>query len=310
MTGKYKVVNIFFLVLLPWCNSGHASDGLLEINHACAVNGGCFSGDTAGYPITIDGSAGKSYLLTGDLVVPDDDTDGIYINAPRVSIDLGGFEIISTACLATPNISCRPESGTGSGITAPTGIATAAPSVSNGNVTGMGLNGLTLSAGAIVSNVRAVWNRSNGISIFTGLITNSLANQNSQSGIIAAGQSKISGNTVVLNGTHGIMASSDSIIIDNQAVRNTSDGINAGSNALVRGNYAYANSGNGISVNCTSSVLDNLVIGNLAWGLFPCSSAVYRGNNIQQNTTGAVNDGINQGHNYCSGNNVGSADCP
>ena len=80
-------------------------------------------------------------MLTGDLVVPDDDTDGIYINAPRVSIDLGGFEIISTACLSTPSVSCRPESGAGSGITAPISVATAAPSVSNVNVTGMGLNG-------------------------------------------------------------------------------------------------------------------------------------------------------------------------
>ena len=34
-----------------------AGDGVLEINHACAQSG-CFSGDGAGYPVNIDGSAG------------------------------------------------------------------------------------------------------------------------------------------------------------------------------------------------------------------------------------------------------------
>ena len=43
-----------------------AVDGVLEINQTCAVNTGCFSGDAAGFPVTIDGSAGLSYVLTAN----------------------------------------------------------------------------------------------------------------------------------------------------------------------------------------------------------------------------------------------------
>ena len=46
---------------------GLAGDGVLEINQTCAVETGCFSGDGPGFPVTIDGTAGKSYRLTGDL---------------------------------------------------------------------------------------------------------------------------------------------------------------------------------------------------------------------------------------------------
>lgn len=33
-----------------------ASDGVLEINQTCAIQTGCFAGDTAGLPVTISAS--------------------------------------------------------------------------------------------------------------------------------------------------------------------------------------------------------------------------------------------------------------
>ena len=54
-----------------------ASDGAVEINQACAENTGCFSGDTAGFPVTIDASAGRSYRLTSDLILLSASTSGI-----------------------------------------------------------------------------------------------------------------------------------------------------------------------------------------------------------------------------------------
>jgi hypothetical protein len=39
------------IVLLAISGPAHAVDGVLEINQACAVNTGCFVGDTAGYPV-------------------------------------------------------------------------------------------------------------------------------------------------------------------------------------------------------------------------------------------------------------------
>jgi hypothetical protein len=67
--------------------AAHATDGVAEINHTCAVQTGCFPGDSAGYPITIDGQAGRSYLLTSDLIVPNENTHGIDVAAPNISID-------------------------------------------------------------------------------------------------------------------------------------------------------------------------------------------------------------------------------
>lgn len=69
-----------------------AIDGVLEINQACAVHSGCFAGDTAGFPVTI--SASGSYRLTGALAVPADQ-HGIVLSADEVTLDLGGFAIVS-----------------------------------------------------------------------------------------------------------------------------------------------------------------------------------------------------------------------
>lgn len=41
-----------------------ATDGVLEINQTCATQTGCFAGDTAGLPVTIDGSAGDPTACT------------------------------------------------------------------------------------------------------------------------------------------------------------------------------------------------------------------------------------------------------
>ena len=46
-----------------------AVDGVREINAVCAVNTGCFGGDTAGYPVTI--TTAGSYRLTGNLTFTD-----------------------------------------------------------------------------------------------------------------------------------------------------------------------------------------------------------------------------------------------
>ena len=46
------------LLLLALARPALATDGVAEINHTCAAQTGCFRGDTAGYPVTIDGTAG------------------------------------------------------------------------------------------------------------------------------------------------------------------------------------------------------------------------------------------------------------
>ena len=81
-----------------------AADGVLEINQAC-VGVGCFSGDREGFPVEI--TVPGSYRLTSDLVLLDADVTGIEVAAPSVSIDLGGFEITTVACLEPRITSAR-----------------------------------------------------------------------------------------------------------------------------------------------------------------------------------------------------------
>ena len=88
-----------------------ADDGVLEINQTCAVQTGCFPGDTPGFPVTIDGSAGRSYRLSGDLTIADANNDGIRVDADSISIDLNGFSIIGPGtCSGSPNV-CTLTSG-------------------------------------------------------------------------------------------------------------------------------------------------------------------------------------------------------
>jgi len=137
------------VALLLAASHAQAADGVLEINQTCAVQTGCFSGDTAGYPITIDGTAGRSYRLTGDLIVPDENTDGIQVSTSSLTIDLNGFEIVRSGCEgATSN--CTPASGSGSGVEY-TSSSNRGISVKNGSITGMGSYGVILGEQAEVT---------------------------------------------------------------------------------------------------------------------------------------------------------------
>ncbi len=68
---------LYALLLLALAGPALAVDGVAEINQTCAVQTGCFSGDTAGYPVSIEGSAGRSYRLTSDLVIQSVNSNGI-----------------------------------------------------------------------------------------------------------------------------------------------------------------------------------------------------------------------------------------
>lgn len=159
------------LVSLP----ARGADGALEINHACATNGGCFPGDLDEYPVTI--TQAGSYRLTGNLVVPAG-TNGIEL-ANGVDVDLGGFEIAGpVSCLA----GC-PASSAGSGIvSAPVGGNQCA--VSNGKVRGFGEDGIRLGLQADVRRVRVTDVARDGLSLSGGsLAAENLVNRVGRNGI-------------------------------------------------------------------------------------------------------------------------------
>jgi hypothetical protein len=105
------------LALTSAAGRAQAIDGVVEINHACATNGGCLAGDPQGYPVSI--SAQGSYRLTSNLIVPGGigaaNTDAILITASDVTLDLNGFAIWCRRN-TIPFTPCT-GSGTGRGIT-------------------------------------------------------------------------------------------------------------------------------------------------------------------------------------------------
>jgi hypothetical protein len=89
-----------------------ATDGVLEINETCAIQTGCFAGDTAGFPVTITESG--SYRLTGNLTPAglSANSDMIQINASYVRLDLNGFEVVHLqSCNGDPPTSCNISGG-------------------------------------------------------------------------------------------------------------------------------------------------------------------------------------------------------
>lgn len=200
-------------------STAYAVDGVIEINQTCAVNGGCFAGDSAGYPITIDGSAGQSYRLTSNLIVPTPSTNGIEITTSSISVDLNGFEIVGIGCVgATSN--CTPSANTGVGVRVGDISMHFGTSVRNGSITGMGGLATLVGQNSEVHQVRARWNGSGGVGAGAGSV--------------------LTGNTALENGGYGLGCGAGCLVRGN-AARGNSHGLSLASDAGYRGNVLTGN---------------------------------------------------------------------
>ena len=263
---------LYALVLLALATPAMATDGVLEINHTCATSTGCFSGDTAGYPVRIDGSAGHSYTLTSDLAVTDVNTEVITVIASDVSIDLNGFEILGpvTCTGAGPTLSCSGFGG-GSGIDASQGRSV---SVRNGSVKGAGQYGVRVGRHGEVRNLRIRWS---GID-----------------GIVAGHGSIVSDNVSIQNAVNGIETGGGAVVSGNASRENGNDGIRVGGHGcLVRGNTSSLNGDDGVDSYGEALIHDNSLTENADYGLdadTPISGRVngFRGNFLEGNMTGEV----------------------
>lgn len=321
---------VLALVLTLITTEALATDGTSEINQTCAVQTGCFAGDSAGFPVTI--SAPGSYQLTSNLTLPNQNTDGITFatsSVANVSIDLGGFAIGGpVVCTGVP-LACLPASGTGHGIVR-LGPGNSGISVENGSITGMGQSGILLGDRAQVSDLRVHSNRSSGIVTGSGsLVSANTSSQNGQIGIGTGSASTVSGNSVYLNGSNGISAGNGSTLSNNSAVGNAAEGMSAGSGSTVSGNVASGNNGDGISLltgstisgnsslsnngagiaaGAGSTIQGNAVRSNGGFGLDLGGQSAYMNNTMSSNDDGSVNGavGVNAGGNVCDG----SLTCP
>ena len=276
-----KRSSLFVLALLAGSPVA-ASDGVHEINQTCAVQTGCFPGDTpAGFPVLITGPG--SYRLTSNLIVPNENTDGIVVQASDVGIDLNGFAILRLGCEAT-TVNCTPTSGTGAGIRR-TAASRRAISVRNGSIVGMGEWGVVLGNQGEASNLRVRWNRVGGIFADIGsTISDCQAFQNAGTGIdTTPGKATISGSRADGNGGVGFLAGDDANISNSSAYQNGTFGIKAGQASRVSGSTANFNLGDpffdhaGIDVGQGSVVSNSTASFNTSAGIIagPGSTVSY-----------------------------------
>jgi hypothetical protein len=263
-----------------------ATDGRTSISQSRAIAGNVTPGDAAGFPVTI--SRPGSYVLTGNLTVPNANTTAIEITADDVTLDLNGFAILGpTVCLGGQSGLCP---GTGNGVFSDFGVDNV--TVVNGTVRGMGRNGIALTGfGNRVERIQA---RSNG-----------------RAGISAGSMATVTGNRAMDNGDDGIVALGGSVVAGNVVFRNLGTGIVAGNGTTITNNAAWFNAGSGIFANAGSIVIGNVAHQNTEFGLETSVRTGYSQNAFTDNgglgaETNQVSRGINGGHNVCGNDAI----CP
>jgi hypothetical protein len=277
-----------------------AVDGVLEINQTCAVNTGCFPGDTPGFPVTVTVSG--SYRLTSNLTLPTDDeaiTD--LSGASDVTLDLNGFTLTGIGLGAKNGI----QLGTGDNW-----------EIRNGTLQNFGGSGIQ-DSGGIGRGHRAIGIRAEGNGSWGILLTNSRSNTirdcyaeiNGDGGLAVGDSGKIVASTAEGNLGTGISAGADAIVEGNVANSNTAvvaDGISAGSGSRITGNVASANSSAGIDTGTDSLVLHNTIRDNGGIGLSFNDSTSGYGQNVINGNLVTVQLGTQIGTNVCNGNTT----CP
>ena len=282
------------IILLAFASAALAVDGTVLINQSTITNGlpGC--GNAGHFPIFICQSG--SYRLSGNLTVPDANTDAIHINADNVTLDLNGFAILGPAtCIpGIYPIQCS-ITGTGAGITSPNNNINIA--LSNGTINGMGGSGVILAGfGTRIDGLR-VSNNANasksGIAVSQAVISNCTVISNAGSGISVGdlsvfspslntlfafrGSTEVNHSTISFNGAFGINGNISTVIASNNVVNwNGQDGM---SNVH-------------LAVNNTISF--NAGFGFVCTG-FQCS---FEGNAFRENQGGPFKGGTSLGQNF------------
>jgi hypothetical protein len=319
-----------FLLLLALAGPALAVDGVLEINQACAVQTGCFAGDTAGFPVSI--TASGSYRLTGDLDLSAVSTATNAIRLTGIddaSIDFNGFSISGpNTCSGGKPVTCSFTSG-GSGISAASspggslrvfggairdmagsGISANTPNL---NVDSMivhdngGFGVLCSSSRCKVTNSIIEGHAGGGIATSLtalSIITGNRIERTNQNGILAA-QSIVSNNAVSSAVANGIECTGGCVVRNNLVQFNGGNGILVALSSLVESNESQNNGGAGIETGDGCLVKKNVSYSNTGAGLVLGVGTAYESNAINSNGS-TVSGGVEMGFNVCDGNTT----CP
>lgn len=229
---RNSVAGLFLLASTPL-----VADGVLEINQTCALNGGCFAGDSAGFPVEI--TSPGSYRLTSNLNLTSiPNTIAIQIDGPHVTLDLGGFEIAG------------PITCTGSGSTLDCGTP--------GSATGIRLNGGadgTLIRNGTIRNMDSSGVGSSGSSRET--LENLRAYNNARNGFSVGNSSIISSCIAVENGDNGFDLGIASVVDRATAEGNGGNGFESPQKVVVKNSTTRRNGGRGYNLGPSSRFGDN-----------------------------------------------------
>ena len=291
------LLNLMLVLILA--SPALAADGVLEINATCAVQTGCFAGDTPGYPVSV--TQPGSYRLTSNLVQPDAATSVILATANDVSIDLGGFEI-SGPFLCPGNPANCLAAGNSYAVDA-NGVSGA--SVTNGAVRGTARgillgdhcvvrdvrvvettnSGIFVGAGCAISRVVVARNGNHGVSLTQGTVTvtDSAAYDNEGSGFSFGLNATITGSSARRNGGNGILGNAGTQVSNCVASDNTLDGISLNIAGTVTSSSSYSNTGSGIRASAGSVVRFNSAYGNSDRGIVLGAGSQAIGNSIRFN---------------------------
>lgn len=315
---RTSLILLFFLPLAP---PALASNGVLEINATCALQTGCFTGDTPGYPVTL--SQPGSYRLTGNLAQVDAATTVLRATANDVSIDLGGFEISGPfSCPGNP-ANCA-AAGIGYAVDA---NDVGGANVKNGAVRGTA-RGIFLGDHCAVSDVRVIEttnhgifagtgcslnrilvarNGNHGVQLANGSVTDSAAHDNEDNGFQFGSNATITGSSARRNGGSGIGGNAGSQVSSCVTSENTGSGISLNVAGSVTSSSSYDNSASGIVAGAGSVVRFSTAYGNGDRGIVGGDGSQVVGNSIRSNTGLGLVLGDNGGYreNILTSNNGG-----
>jgi hypothetical protein len=272
---RFMQIRVFLpCFLLAISVPAYAVDGVLEINQACAVNTGCFSGDTADFPVTI--SALGSYRLTSNLIVPDTKS-AITAGVGDVTIDLNGFMIEAQTRSTEIGISG------GSRVT-----------VRNGSIREF-FTGIQLVSNSLVERVIVTRMTQHGISVSkASIVKDSQVLAIGEDGITGRGGCVIIGNTIEGVGEIGINTFSSTILGNTvlsfgEGGAVWSAGIGCGgpcrvSENVIDGGLGLASPSTGFSLSLSETL---------------GGTTGYNNNTIRAGTLGTVSGGVDAGGNIC-----------
>ena len=194
-------ISMFLFILGLTVTTVHASDGVFEINADCAIVGGCFDGDSGGYPVTI--TEPGSYRLTGNLSTSSEIVTFIDVTADNVTIDLNGYSLIGPVTCSGSTLTCN-NSGVGDGIDAE---GQGNIYVHNGSITGMGRDGLVVGRSARIERLTVAENARDGIvaQVPGSVLHRVSVRENGSDGIaLGFGASYVMDSVVFNNGAQGV----------------------------------------------------------------------------------------------------------